>query len=113
MQIERPRARRYPFVTSIEITDMQSETQTKEQTKDLSLFGCHVNTLKPLAMGAKVRIRIAHKSTIFTALGRVANVQPNAHMGIVFTSIAPHDQQILEQWLAELRDHREPPAKDL
>ena len=47
MQLERHRARRYSFHASIELTDLQSETQTKEQTSDLSLFGCHVDTLKP------------------------------------------------------------------
>jgi hypothetical protein len=45
------------FIASIELTDLQSETQTKEQTSDLSLFGCHVDTLRPLAPGTKVRIK--------------------------------------------------------
>ncbi len=36
VQSERPRARRYPFVTNIEITDVDSETQTNEQTCDLN-----------------------------------------------------------------------------
>ena len=51
MQPERHRARRYPFHASVELTDLQSETQVKAQTTDLSLFGCHVNKLKPLAGG--------------------------------------------------------------
>ena len=32
VQSERPRARRYPLVASIEITDVESETQINEQT---------------------------------------------------------------------------------
>lgn len=103
MQAKRPRARRYSFVTAIEITDVLTEAQWIEQTRNLSLFGCHVNTPKPLKAGTKVRIRIAHNSAIFSALGRVANVRPNARMGIVFTEIEAHDQTILENWLEELR----------
>ena len=60
MQVERPRARRYSFIASTELTDLQAETQTKEQTSDLSLFGCHVGTLKPFTPGTKVRIKIFH-----------------------------------------------------
>src|SRR2546422_4355076 len=71
MQLERHRARRYSFHASIELTDLQSETQTKEQTSDLSLFGCHVATLKPLPPGTKVRIKISHRRDTLEALGRV------------------------------------------
>ena len=34
MQLEQHRARRYSFHASVELTDLQSETQTKEQTSD-------------------------------------------------------------------------------
>lgn len=43
LHVDSPDARRYPFVASIELTDLQSKTQTREQTSDLSLFGCHVD----------------------------------------------------------------------
>jgi hypothetical protein len=71
VHLERHRARRYPFQANIELTDVQSETQITERTSDLSLFGCHVNTLKPLAPGTKVRIKIVHKRCNFEALGKV------------------------------------------
>jgi hypothetical protein len=51
--IERPRARRYPFVASIELVDMASETEVREQTTDLSVFGCQVTAQKPLLAGTK------------------------------------------------------------
>ena len=104
MPLERHRARRYSFHASIELTDLQSENQTKEQTSDLSLFGCHVATLKPLLAGTKVRIKISHRSESLEALGRVAFVRPNAGMGILFTKIAPNDQLVLDKWIAERRD---------
>jgi hypothetical protein len=104
VQVELPRARRYSFIASIEQTDLQSETQTKEQTSDLSLFGCRVDTLKPLAPETKVRIKISHRGEHFEALGKVVYARPNAGMGIVFTRIELNDQVVLDKWIAELRD---------
>ena len=110
MQLGQHRARRYSFHASVELTDLQSESQTKEQTSDLSLFGCHVATLKPSPPGTKVRIKISHRSESFEALGKVANARPNAGMGIFFTRIEPHDQLVLDKWVAELRDQYNPPS---
>ena len=104
MQPERPRARRYSIVADIRLIDVQSDTTIHEQTIDLSLFGCHVHTLKPLAVGTKVRIRIAHRGSIFAALGRVANVRPDGSMGVFFIRIEQNDQLTLEKWLNELRE---------
>jgi len=106
VQPNRPRARRFPFVTSVEVTDLQSEAQTINQISDLSLFGCQVELAKPLPVGTRVRIRIVHKGETFAALGRVANVRPSAGMGIVFTGIEEDAQIILEKWVAELREHK-------
>jgi PilZ domain len=104
MSLERHRARRFSFHASIELTDLQSETQTKEQTSDLSLFGCHVDTLKPLPPETKVRIKISHRSENFEALGKVIYARHNAGMGILFTKIEPNDQLVLDKWVGERRD---------
>jgi hypothetical protein len=104
VQPERPRARRYPFAASIELIDLESEAAVREQTTDLSLFGCHVSTVRPWTSGTRVRIRIAYRRGAFTALARVANVRTNSGMGIVFTQIEHRDQLVLEKWLAEVRD---------
>ena len=107
MQLERHRARRYSFHASIELTDLASETQTKAQTSDLSLFGCRVDTVKPLPAGTKVRIKISHRSESFEALGKVVYSRQNEGMGIHFTNIEPNDQLVLDKWIAERRDTRE------
>jgi len=70
MQSQRPRPHRYLFVATIELTDTQSEAQIHERTSDLNLYGCRVVTLKPFPPGAKVRVRIAHRSANFVALAR-------------------------------------------
>src|ERR1700739_159574 len=101
----RPRARRYLFVATIELTDTQSEAKIQERTSDLSLNGCLVETHKPFQMGAKVRIRIAHMSANFVALGRVSYTTSEGGMGIAFSQIEPNNQLILEKWVEELRHH--------
>ena len=107
MHLERHRARRYSFHANIELTDLQSETRTKEQTSDLSLFGCRVDTLKHLPAGTKVRIKISYGSENFDALGKVVHVRQNLGMGILFTKIEANDQLVLDKWIAERRDRRE------
>lgn len=103
MQSERPRARRYPLVAYIEITDVDSEAEIKAQTSNLSLFGCSVKTRELLPKGTIVRVRIVHAGTAFTALGKVAFAGQSAGIGVAFTRIEPHQQSVLETWVAQLR----------
>jgi c-di-GMP-binding flagellar brake protein YcgR len=88
------------------MTDLESETQIHEQTCDLSLFGCGMNMQKPLPAGTRVRIRIVHAGANFVALGKVAHAGRSKRMGAVFTKIEPHQQLVLEKWIAELREMR-------
>jgi c-di-GMP-binding flagellar brake protein YcgR len=106
VQTERPRARRYPLVASIKMTDLESETQINEQTCDLSLFGCGMTMQEPLPAGTRVRIRIVHAGANFVALGKVAHAGKSSRMGVVFTKIELNQQLVLEKWLAELREMR-------
>lgn len=103
MQLERHRASRYPFEANVELTDVRLETQITGRTSDLSLFGCHVNTLKPLAPGTKVRIKIVHRGCSFQVLGKVVYARIDAGMGIVFTGTQSNDQLVSDNWIAELR----------
>jgi hypothetical protein len=106
VQPERPRARRYPFIANVELTDVQSQTQITGRTSDLSLFGCLVVTLRPLSAGIRVRIKIVHTGKSFSADGRVAYARPNAGVGVVFTKIESNDQLVLERWISKLRQVR-------
>jgi len=103
MRTERPRARRYSVVATVELTDLQSESSIHVRTRDLSLYGCCVEAQKPFSTGTKVRVKIGHRSASFVALGRVSYAQAEGEMGIVFTRIDPKDQLILEKWIEELR----------
>jgi hypothetical protein len=70
--------------------------------KDLSLFGCDVNTLKPFPKGTRVRIKLSHGGADVVALGTVIYGRVELGMGIMFTSVEPEDQRILAGWIAEL-----------
>ena len=100
---ERPRARRYPLSANIELIDVGTEAKIKQRTCDLSLFGCHVKTSTPWAVGTKVRLKITYKGSAFTAFGRVANVQEDG-MGLEFSNTEGKNEFVLEIWVAELRE---------
>ena len=105
MSDERHRAQRYSFNATVELTDVTSGDQVNERTGDISVFGCHVKTVKPWPVGTKVRIRIVHGGANFAALGTVAYVQTSGGMGLAFAKIEPNQQIILDKWIAELRRH--------
>jgi PilZ domain len=104
VRTQRPRARRYDFTANIELTDVQTEDQSKERMTDVSLYGCRVVTSRPISTGTKLMVRITHKGETFAALGTMAYAGRNGEMGIGFTNVGPKDQEILEKWVAELRN---------
>jgi hypothetical protein len=107
MFAERPRARRYAFQAHIELVDVKSEAVTNNRTSNLSLFGCHVEPPRAHALGAKVRVRITYKGSVFTASGRIANIRANGDVGVAFTDVSEKDQRVLEKWMAQLRHDAE------
>ncbi len=103
MQREQTRlSPRYFFAVDIELTDLQSHTQIHERTKDLSLFGCGVDTSQPFPQGTAVRIKLSHEDATVAAFARVVYASPELGMGLVFTRVDPENQRILEEWIAEL-----------
>ena len=82
---------------------MQSEKHISGHTKDLSLFGCFVETVTPFPDGTKVRLRMSRGETHIVAQGRVTYSRPNSGMGIAFVLIEPSSLPVLDGWLANLR----------
>lgn len=93
---------RYSFVVDIELTDVQSEIQIRAQTKELSLFGCGVDTLKLFPKGTDVRIKLSRGGADVKALARIVYATPELGMGVAFTSVEREVERILEGWIAEL-----------
>jgi PAS domain S-box-containing protein len=104
-RVER-RAKRYGFLASVEVTDLQSNIQLQERTADLSLYGCCVRVAanRPFPLGTRVWVRISYNDVTFAAIGRVAYANSDGDMGIAFVQIDADDQIILDKWIYELRE---------
>jgi len=103
MKVEQHRAVRHKFVARVEVVDIDSERQIAARTSNVSIFGCFIETEVPLPRGTKIRMRITYRGSTFAALGQVTNSRSTG-MGVKFDKIEPAQQQILENWLAQLRN---------
>lgn len=101
-QIERRQAPRYSFVATVEVSEVESRKRLIAMVKDVSRFGCYLETPDCLPVGAQIRLEITHRDASLRVLGMVVHSAPNAGMGILFTHIEPSHEVILEKWLAEL-----------
>jgi hypothetical protein len=58
--------------------------------------------LNPSPEGTEIVVRISHADATFSARGKVVFLFPNMGMGVMFTSVPPSQQAILENWLAAM-----------
>src|SRR6202165_1030154 len=104
MLAERPRARRHVFSAHLELLDVESESRIITRTRDLTMFGFRAEIRNcSWPVGTRVRVKITHKASNFTAGARIVWVRTNTDLGVAFTDVTPRDQLILEKWIAELR----------
>ena len=92
----------HSVIVEVKITDLESGIQIKVDTNDLTLYGCSVSIATPFPAGTKVMLKIAYRRKRITAFGKVIHSRPDIGMGIVFTTVEPEDQKLLEDWIAEL-----------
>ena len=100
------------------------------QVKELSLYGCYLDTPSPLPTRTKVTVKIYGPSEFFEAAATVIYANQMLGMGLVFRDVKPHYVGILRNWLLgamqgtqrEESEHRaliesvdpeEPPAEPL
>jgi hypothetical protein len=102
MDSERRHAPRYPFIADAHVIEISSDTKLVAKTSDLSIRGCFLDMLNPSPKGTDVRVTISHERATFTALGTVVFILQNMGMGVVFTSVEPDQQAILQKWIASL-----------
>lgn len=97
------RSDRYSFNATAEVRDLGSRNEQVAITRDLSAGGCFVKTAAPLPKGTRIRVRVEHAGTEFTAIGRVTDNVSAIGMGVEFVEVEPKDRAILEKWLPEKR----------
>ncbi len=99
---ERRSVPRYPFVTTVVVTELSSGTRLPGRTSELGLNGFYIDTLEPFPVGTLVRIRIFKDQEVFESPGRVLYSHPRIGMGILFVDSTPDQQSVLKGWVAEL-----------
>ena len=99
---ERRAGVRYPITASAEVYDLFSQASLTLRCSDLGYGGCYVDTISPLAVGSKVRIRIKRDLRDFEAAAIVAYAHVSLGMGLAFTEIKDEYRGILHSWIAEL-----------
>jgi PilZ domain len=92
-------APRSPFSCEAEVTEPSAETRLKTRVSDLSLSGCYVDTLHPLPVGARIRLRAIRNNSILEVLATVMYSEPRLGMGVSFTPLSPEQKSIVENWL--------------
>jgi PilZ domain len=92
---------RYGFAGTAEVKELGSWKEQVLIIRDLSAGGCFVKTAAPVPKGSRIRVRIEHARTEFTAIGRVTDNITAEGMGVEFIEMEPRDRAILEKWLAE------------
>jgi PilZ domain len=96
------RALRHSLIVDVEVVDLKSGIQIRVRTRDLNLYGCGVSPATTFPAGTKVMLKMAYGAEKITAFGKVIYVRQDIGMGIVFTTVEPEDQKLLEDWIAEL-----------
>ena len=99
---ERRTSTRYPFTATCDATEPKSHAKIIGRTSDLGRGGCYIDTIGPFPVGTVLVVRINREHQTLTFEGKVAFAQPGMGMGLAFTQVAPDQQAILDEWIAEL-----------
>ena len=97
----RRRTPRYPFVAVAELVEKGTQVGLSARVTELSLYGCYVETVDPLAQGTELKIKLYANGKFFEAHAVIAYSQPKLGFGLSFQNVNPHFLSVLRQWLIE------------
>jgi hypothetical protein len=97
---DKRRALRRTIFDTVQFTETQSESTGKARISDLSLTGCYIDTINPLPLGTKLRVRLKLRGTSIEVPATVARVEPNMGMGVAFGELTADQIALIEKWLA-------------
>ena len=103
---DRRYAIRFPFAADVELIDLESGKQVEGVTSDISLGGCFVCANKQLPINARARMKLHRKGQTLEALVVVRIVKPRVGMGIEFFDLEQPNNELLANWIEELRRSR-------
>lgn len=96
--------RAYPRVkvrAPIELVREPSDAPIRGETTDLSLGGCYVGNMFPLAVDTPVEVRLRAGDAIIIALGVIKTCDPQVGNGIQFLRMLPEDRHDLKLFIDE------------
>ena len=89
---------RYPFAAAAAVIP-EAGAPIGANVKELSLYGCYLDTAAPLTARSRVLVKIFTPSEYFEANATVVYANRNLGLGLVFREVKPHFLTILRKWL--------------
>jgi hypothetical protein len=98
---------RFPFVAAAEIAPESSPSANiTASVKELSLYGCYVDTPAPFSPKTSVLVKIFKADEYFEARATVVYTHPALGMGLAFRDVKPNCRIVMQKWLlAALQDN--------
>jgi hypothetical protein len=92
------RTPRYPFAAPAAVLP-EKGAPVGGNIKELSLYGCYLDSASTLAPRARVLVKIFMPGDYFEANATVAYATPALGMGLVFREVKPQFRTVLRKWL--------------
>jgi hypothetical protein len=99
---DRRQHQRYAFSATAEVVDLVSGARLSTRAADLNLKGCYLDSLNPLPIGSKVRVRIRSHGAELTCTAVVRDSQPGMGMGVAFTDLDDARNALIRGWIEKL-----------
>lgn len=99
---DRRRYPRYRCPGEVEAVDLATNTKARGMVSDISLGGCYMDVVSPLASGTEVQIRVKTSGVVIETRGIVRASHPSMGMGLEFTEMSPENRARLDTLLAQL-----------
>ena len=114
---EQRRVPRFPFIAPAEVTVESAEapqwtppgtpqevlhgTPLAGRVKELSRYGCYLDSALQLPKGTPVRLKIINERDAFEASAMVIYYRENLGMGLAFRHVNHEHASVLERWLEQ------------
>jgi len=98
--MERREHPRYLVSLEIEIREQGSNFSSRGTTTDVSLGGCYVATIFPLAVGSEIEFTLWLHDQAIRGHGSVQTRHPGVGMGIKFNDLSDDVKLVLDHYLS-------------
>jgi hypothetical protein len=102
------RSPRYLFSAPAEVIVENSGATILVRVKELSLYGCYLDTSVPLSTKTQTLIKIFGPHDYFEASATVIYTHPHLGMGAAFREVKPGFMPVLQKWLLQAMEKTQP-----